>query len=165
MGIDYRTAYSAGQVVTLMMNQVGPGNWGPLALGGSGSSNVAQNIEQGYQGTISVGDYLTTETGLQTGPIRTAFNYLLNEGQNEDPGGTFDSHTLSDPRVLIVPMVDFGTAQGNSQVLVKGFAALWLVSVDSKDNVQTYFINEVAPGSKPSSSAQNYGAYKSVLIQ
>jgi hypothetical protein len=165
MGIDYRTTYSSGQIVMLMMNQVGPGNWGPLALGASGSSNVGQNIESGYQGSVSVGDYLTTETGVQTGPIQTAFHYLLDEGQSEDPGGTFADHTLSDPRVLIVPMVDFSTAQGNSQVLVKGFAALWLVSVDNKDNIRTYFINEVAPGSTPSSSATNYGAYKAVLIQ
>lgn len=36
IGIDYRTSYSAGQPVTLIQGQVGPGNWGPLALGGSG---------------------------------------------------------------------------------------------------------------------------------
>lgn len=35
IGIDYRTAYTSGQVVTLMQGQVGPGNWGPLALGGT----------------------------------------------------------------------------------------------------------------------------------
>lgn len=165
MGVDFQTQYSSGQVVTLMQNQVGPGDWGPLALGGTGASNLEQNIEYGYRGPVSVGDEVTTEPGQKVGPIRSAFNFLINEGQSEDPGGTFANHVFNDPRVLIVPMVDFSTAQGRSQVLVKGFAALWLVSVDGKDDIQTYFINQVAPGSIPDSNAPNYGAYKAVLIQ
>ncbi|MGA7762607.1 MAG: flp pilus-assembly TadE/G-like family protein [Candidatus Binataceae bacterium] len=165
IGIDYRTSYSSGQVVTLMQGQVGPGNWGPLALGGSGASNLSQNIEYGYKGSIATADLLTTETGMATGPVRSAFNFLINEGQSEDPGGTFASHTPTDPRVLIVPMVDFSSINGNSQVPVKGFAALWLVSVDSNDSIETYFIDQVAPGSSPNNNGTNYGAYEAVLIQ
>lgn len=165
MGVDFQTQYSSGQVVTLMQDQVGPGDWGPLALGGTGASNLEQNIEYGYQGPVSVGDEVTTEPGQKAGPIRSAFNFLINEGESEDPGGTFANHTFNDPRVLIVPMVNFSTAQGRSQVLVMGFAALWLVSVDGKDDIQTYFINQVAPGSTPDNNAPNYGAYKAVLIQ
>jgi hypothetical protein len=165
IGIDYRTLYSAGQVVTLMEGQLGPGNWGPLALGGIGASILAQNIEYGYQGSVSVGDSLTTETGVTTGPIRSAFNYLISEAQSEDAGGTFANHSPTDPRILIVPMVDFSSINGNSQVPVKGFAALWLVSVDSKNDIATYFIDQVASGSTPDVNAQNYGAYKAALVQ
>ena len=165
IGIDYRTPYSHGQSVTLMQGQVGPGNWGPLALGGSGASNLSQNIEYGYQGSVSKGDMVTTETGLAAGPIRSAFNYLINQGQSVDPGGTFTNHTFNDPRVLIVPMVNFSGINGNSQVPVKGFAALWLVSVNNKNDISAYFIEQVAPGSIPDTSADNYGAYKAVLVQ
>ncbi len=165
MGVSYDTQYSSGQVVQLMENQVGPGNWDPLALGGTGSSVLQQNIMNGYQGKIAVGDYVQTEPGVAAGPIRTAFNYLLNQGQVSDPAGTFANHAANDPRVLVVPMVDFSTAQGSSSVLVKGFAVLWLVSVDSKNNIQTYFINQVVPGGTPQGSANNYGAYTAVLIQ
>jgi Flp pilus assembly protein TadG len=165
MGVDFQTPYGAGQVVTLMQDKVGPGDWGPLALGGTGASNLAQNIEYGFRGPVSVGDLVTAEPGQKVGPIRSAFNFLINEGQSADPGGTFASHNFNDPRVLIVPMVDFSTAQGRSQVLVKGLAALWLVSVDNKNNIQTYFINQVAPGSTPDNTAPNYGAYKAVLIR
>jgi Flp pilus assembly protein TadG len=165
IGIDYRTQYSSGQVVTLLPGQVGAGNWGSLALGGTGSSILSQNIENGYQGRISVGDFIPTETGMATGPIQSAFNYRINEGQSLDSGGTFSSHTATDPRVLIVPMVDFSNINGSSQVPVKGFAALWLVSVDSHDDISTYFINQVAAGSTPDASATNYGAYKAVLVQ
>jgi hypothetical protein len=165
IGIDYRTIYSGGQVVQLQQGQVGPGNWGPLALGGSGASILSQNIENGYQGSIASGQLLTTQTGLAAGPIRSAFNYLISTGQSVDPGGTFASHTPSDPRVLIVPMVDFSSINGNSEVPVKGFAALWLVSVDDNQNIQTYFINQIAPGGSPDTTATNYGAYQVALIQ
>ncbi len=165
MGIDYRTQYSAGQVVTLMQGMIGPGNWDPLALGGTGASNLASNIEHGYQGQVTVGDWITTEPGVQAGPVRDAFQYLLDQGNSVDPGGTFANHTRNDPRVLIVPMVDFSNVNGSSQVPVKGFAALWLVSVDSKNDIETYFISEVAPRSTPNPSVQNFGAYKAVLIE
>jgi Flp pilus assembly protein TadG len=165
IGIDYRTGYSSGQVVTLIQGQVGPGNWGPLALGANGASNLLQNIEYGYQGSVATSDLVTTETGLAVGPIRSAFNFLINEGQSEDPGGTFASHTPTDPRVLIVPMVDFSNINGNSQVPVKGFAALWLVSVDNTNTIQTYFIDQVAPRSIPDIKGTNYGAFEAVLIQ
>ena len=167
IGIDYRTVYSSGQVVTLIQGQVGAGNWGALALGGSGASNLSQNIEYGYQGSIATGNTVTTETGLSVGPIRSAFNFLINEGQSEDPGGTFATHTPTDPRVLIVPMVDFSSINGNSQVPVKGFAALWLVAVNGQDTIQAYFINQVAPGSTPDTTgaSTNFGAFEAVLIQ
>ena len=165
IGVDYRTAYTSGQVVTLMEGEVGPGNWSPLALGGTGASNLEQNIEYGYKGSISVGDMLTTQPGLKAGPIKSGFDYLLSEGQSVDPEGTFASHTPTDPRVLIVPMVDFSSINGQSQVPVKGFAALWLVSVDNKNDIETYFINQVAPGSTPDGNVSNFGAYQVVFIQ
>ncbi|MGH7914200.1 MAG: pilus assembly protein TadG-related protein [Candidatus Binataceae bacterium] len=165
IGISYRTVYSGGQVVNLILGQIGPGYWGPLALGANGASNLSQNIQHGYPGSVSAGDLVTTETGEDTGPIRTAFRYLLSAGQNVDPNGTFATHTAADPRVLIVPMVDFGGINGNSQVPVMGFAALWLVDIDSQNNITSYFINQVAAGSTPDITATNYGAYKSVLSQ
>lgn len=163
IGIDYRTSYTAGQVVTLNEGMVGPGNWDPLALGGTGSSTMLNNIEDGYQGQISVGDQVLTDPGMATGPISTGFQYLLDEGISEDPSGTFSDHTINDPRVLIVPMVDFSAVNGSSEVPVKGFAALWLVGFGSGNQVETYFISQVAPKSTPSTTASNFGAYRAVL--
>jgi hypothetical protein len=45
-----------------------------------------------------------------------------------------------------------------------GFAELWLVSIDNKLTITTYFIQQVVSG-KPSATAQNYGAMDAVLIQ
>ncbi|HVB80979.1 MAG TPA: pilus assembly protein TadG-related protein [Candidatus Binataceae bacterium] len=165
VAIDYRQPYLAGQTVALTEGQVGPGNWGPLALGATGASVFQQNVEYGYQGSTAVGDWLATETGQMAGPTSSAFNFRINEGLSQDPGGTFSSHTLSDPRVLIVPMVNFSGINGSSQVPVMGFAALWLVSANNQNNIVTYFISQVAAGSKPVAGDNNYGVYQAVLIQ
>jgi Flp pilus assembly protein TadG len=162
-GIAYQTAYTAGQTVTLMQGQVGPGNWSALSLGATGASNYQNNIQSGYSGSISVGDYLSTETGVMNGPTQSGINYLLNAGANSDSGGTYSSHTLNDPRAVIVPMVDFSGINGSAQVPVKGFAELWLVSVNGNAQITTYFISQVAPGAIPSSTANNYGAYTVAL--
>lgn len=162
-GIDYRTSYTSGQVVTLDEGMLGPGNWDPLALGGTGSSTMLNNIEYGYQGQISIGDQVLTEPGMAMGPIRTGFQYLLDEGTTEDPSGTFSDHAVNDPRVVIVPMVDFSAVNGSSDVPVKGFAALWLVGLGSGNQVETYFISQVAPDSTPSTTASDFGAYRAAL--
>lgn len=164
IGINYLTSYTSGQVVNLSQG-VGPGNWSALAMGASGSSQWETNVENGYPGTVSVGGLVTTQTGIMAGPTKTAFEYLLNQGENVDPSGTFSSHTLNDPRVLLVPMVDFSAVNGNSQVPVKGFAALWLFSVNNKNDISAYFINQVMPNGAPDSNASNFGAYTAILTE
>ncbi|MBF6560916.1 MAG: hypothetical protein IVW56_11530 [Candidatus Binataceae bacterium] len=166
-GIAYQTSYTAGQTITLMQGQVGAGDWSALALGGTGATNYQSNIQNGYSGTVSVGNYLATETGVMNGPTQSGIDYLLNAGANEDPSGTYASHTLTDSRVAIVPMVDFSGINGSSQIPVKGFAELWLVSVNGSAQITTYFISQVAPGSLPSANAgaSNFGSYVPVLTQ
>jgi Flp pilus assembly protein TadG len=165
IGIDSRTTYSPGQTVTLMEGQIGPGNWGPLALGGSGASTFEANVENGYVGKVSIGDLLNTETGVMAGPTRSAFNARLSAGQTADPSGTYENHTLTDARVATVPMVDFANINGKSQVPVIGFAELWLVSMDNKENITTYFIKQVADGQPGSGEGCGFGACQVVLIR
>ena len=164
VGIDSRTTYTYGQEVSLLTGQYGPGNWGPLALAGSGASNFASNVQYGYAGTISVGQLLTTETGQMVGPTRNAFNARLTAGVNGFPNGTFANHSIDDPRVVTVPMINYANINGSSQVPVLGFAELWLVGMDSHETISTYFISQVAAGT-PSSTAPNYGAWQITLIK
>lgn len=164
VGIDSRTSYTYGQPVSLITGQYGPGNWGPLALGGTGASNFASNVQYGYVGQFSVGQMLATETGMMVGPTRSAFDARLTAGVNSDPGGTFANHSLNDPRIMTVPIVDYANINGNSQVPLLGFAELWLVGVDSHDTISTYFIKQVTNGT-PSAGAPNYGAWQVVLIK
>jgi Flp pilus assembly protein TadG len=140
IGIDSRTTYTYGQQVSLFTGQYGPGNWGPLALGGSGASNFPSNIQYGYVGTLSVGQLLATEPGQMVGPTRSAFKARLDAGAQTYPDGTFANHSINDPRIMTVPMVDFANINGSSQVLLLGFAELWLVGINSHETISTYFI-------------------------
>lgn len=164
IGIDSRTTYTYGQQVSLMTGQYGPGNWGALALGATGASNFAYNVQYGFSGFFKIGDWVTTETGLMSGPVRRSFDARLSTGFSEYPDGTFSNHTLDDPRVATVPMVDFANVNGQSQVQIMGFAELWLVGMDSYGTITAYFIQQVADG-EPSPNSVNDGAMQVVLIQ
>lgn len=118
IGLDATTPYQRDQPVILNYEQVGAGNWGSLALGANGGNNLRTNIANGYDGPVSIGDWVTTEPGEKVGPIDQGFNDRLTAGQNSDPSGTFSSHDLNDPRVITVPMVNWVNINGRSQVEV-----------------------------------------------
>jgi Flp pilus assembly protein TadG len=167
IGIQYSTSYTLGQSITLKQgggpSAWGPGNWGALALGGTGASTYSANIQSGYPGTVSLGDTLQTETGSMTGPTQSGFDARISAGLSVDPSGTFSDHSLTDPRAVLVPMVDFTSASGSSEVPVMGFAELWLVSDDSNGDITAYFIRAVVPGVQPAQAGSQYGTYMPVL--
>ena len=165
IGVDYRTALNYGQQVVLKQGQVGPGNWGPLALGGSGASVYKTNVEYGYGQVVTVGDMLNTETGNVVGPTSQAFNYRLSAGQTNYPSGTFQTHDLNDPRVMLIPLVNFSGINGSSQVPLKGFAMMWTVSEDQQGNITCYFIQQSIPHGVPDSTALSAGATTPILLQ
>ncbi|MGH7865319.1 MAG: TadE/TadG family type IV pilus assembly protein [Candidatus Binataceae bacterium] len=163
IGVQHNTVYTYGQQLTLNTG-VAPGNWHPLALGGNGASVYGNNIVNGYQGVIHVGDMLPTETGVMTGPTKSSFDTRIAAGLSQFPSDTFSNHSLNNPRVVVAPMVDFAGINGSSQVPVKGFAVLWLSSVASSGKAITaYFIKQTVPGSEPGSGGTNYGAYRAAL--
>jgi Putative Flp pilus-assembly TadE/G-like len=149
LGVDYRTNLNFGNVVQLKQGQVGAGNWDPLALGGNGASNYKTNIENGYSGKVSVGDMIGTEPGNVVGPTNAAFQYRISMGQNQFSTGTFQNHDLNDPRVMLIPVVDFSNINGNSQVPMMGFAMMWIVSVDGQGTITCYFIQQSVPNAQP----------------
>jgi hypothetical protein len=149
IGIDYRTNLNFGNVVQLKQGQVGAGNCAPLALGGNGASNYSTNIQNGYPGKVTVGDMLDTEPGNVVGPTSSAFQYRLSMGQNQFSTGTFQNHDLNDPRVMLILIVDFSNINGRSQVPTKGFAMMWIVSIDIQGTITCYFIQQSGPMRSP----------------
>jgi Flp pilus assembly protein TadG len=167
IGVDYRTPLNYGQQMVLKQGQVGAGNWGPLALGSSGGDAYRTNVEIGYGGVITAGDMLNTETGNVVGPTSQAFNYRLSAGLTGYPSGTFQTHDLNDPRVMLIPLVDFSGINGSSQVPVKGFAMMWVVSESGQGDITCYFIQQSIPQGVPdvSNTATSSGATTPVLLQ
>ena len=165
IGVDYRTTLNYNQQIVLKQGQVGAGNWGPLALGGSGGSNYKANLENGYSGVVTVNDMLNTETGNVVGPTSQGFSYRVSAGVTNYPSGTFQSHDLNDPRVMLIPLVDFSGINGNSQVPLKGFAMMWGVSEDQQGNITCYFIQQSIPQGVPDTAASDTGATTPILLQ
>jgi hypothetical protein len=99
------------------------------------------------------------------GPTNQAFNYRLSAGQTNYPSGTFQAHDLNDPRVMLIPMVDWSAINGRSQVPMKGFAMMWVVSLSGGGDITCYFIQQSMPSGIPDPSVANTGATTPVLLQ
>jgi Putative Tad-like Flp pilus-assembly len=140
IGLDWSTPYTFNQSIQLNQGQVGPGNWGSLALGGTGGSNERTNIANGYQGPLAINQWVDTEPGFKKGPVDQGFNDRISQAQSEFPGGTFDAHSPSDPRLIILPMVVWNSPNGRSQVEIMAFAALWVDSI-SGGTINAHFVD------------------------
>jgi Flp pilus assembly protein TadG len=164
IGLSIQTTYSFGQSITLHQGGVGPGNWDGLALGCVGAACFAANLALGYAGTITVGDILASEPGKKVGPTQTGIDGRVAAGIAADPGGTWSDHSLTDPRVGIVPVVDWTGCNGRCSVPVKGFAAVWINGASGSD-ISAVFIGALAVGAVPSQTGANFGTYQAVLTQ
>ena len=152
IGLDSNTTYADGSQIVLQQGQLGPGNWDLLALGATGGNNLRTNIANGYNGMITVGDWLTTEPGKKVGPVDQGFQDRLDSAASVDPTGTYSSHALTNPRVMILPVVDWEHQNGRSQTQLKAFATVWLDSYNG-GKVTVHFISQVIANSFGSASA------------
>ena len=168
IGLPSDQTYKEGVPYQLKLSQVGPGNWEPLALGGTGASTFEQNLEWGYNASmpVSVGDMLTTEPGEMVGPARKGADARLSRstwmGSTPPTGDNFDP---TDSRVVLVPLVDFGGVQGRSQGPVIGFVTMWIESVDNKGTLTMYLLSGVSGNSQGGSGAPATTGYAVSLVQ
>jgi hypothetical protein len=157
IGLDSNTTYTDGMQLNLQQGQVGPGNWDLLALGATGGANLRSNIANGFNSMITVGDWVTTEPGKKVGPVDQGFQDRLDNAASVDAAGTYLSHTLNDPRVMILPVVDWQHQNGRSSVQVKAFASVWLDSYN-KGQVTVHFISQVIANSFGDPTAPYFGS-------
>lgn len=171
LGIDWNDGnpYPTNSPMTLHPGMVpGPGNWQSLVLGSSPGTNAfINNVENGYNGTLAVGDMITTLTGNDPHNIALAINYRINEAM-QDPTYSTDTssnYLVSDPRLMLVPMVNFAGINGSSQVPLMGFAEVWVNSVGSDGSINVTFLDAVPGAGSGSATAPNFGAYTPELTQ
>lgn len=169
IGLQSSTSYSYNTAVQLAYNgtssagQWGPGNWGYLQLGSPGGMTLRQNIADGYSGPLQVNNWVNSQTGLQIGNGGNGLQDRIDAGVASDPSGTFSSHTLTDPRVIFVPMVDWNSPNGTSGVQIVGFASLWLDSVNGTQ-ISAHFISQVAPESLPNTGSPYAGTLGAPIL-
>jgi Flp pilus assembly protein TadG len=163
VGLDSRTVYTDSTQINLQQGQLGPGNWDLLALCGVGGATLRSNIANGANAMMSVGDWITTEPGKKVGPVDQGFQDRLDAAASVDPTGTYSSHALTNPRVMILPVVDWQHPNGRSSVQVMSFASVWLDSY-SKGQVTVHFISQVIANSFGSPSAPYFGSRGSPML-
>jgi Flp pilus assembly protein TadG len=168
IGLDSTTTFTLGQAITLHNGNCGAGCWDGLALksadnGNSGGNAFRQNLGSGCACTVNVGDTLSSEPGAKVGPIDQGVSDRVAAGQASDPSGTWSSHTLSDARVTVVPVVNWAGCNGNCSVPVVGFAEIWISGTSGSD-ITAVFIRQVAAGT-PGTGGTNMGAVHAQLTK
>jgi hypothetical protein len=101
--------------------QLAPGNYGALALGGSGAKTYLSNILNGYN-SLSVGQVVPSETGNIKGPTETGINERLESIQ-----------------YVRLPVVTEFT-NGKTDVEVTAFLSFKLVGTDGSGGVTAQYL-------------------------
>jgi hypothetical protein len=120
--------YVYGDLVTLK-EDAGDGyngNYGPVALGGKGASVFRINTLYGYEGTISVGDYIDTEPGNMASVAMDIQNYINSEQS------TYDNFPRDSIRAWVIPIVDTFDINGRGQIKVVGFGKFFVEDVQGQ---------------------------------
>lgn len=122
LGIDEAIPLEFNKQYKLKVDQteVDTGNFGVLALGGTGASTYEENLRNGYNSEIGTGDILGTQTGNIAGKTRTVINELV----QRCPYSPGDAILRNCSRVLLVPVYKPHYISTNQlkEVKITGFA-------------------------------------------
>lgn len=124
------------------------GNFGAMALGGTGAAVYRNNLKYGYNSVIRIGDWLTTETGNMPSPTEEGIDYVMNSCTHT-PKCTIENFEPDCPRVITIPVVDTLEVNGRNEVQVTGFARFLVSGYQKNDGhleVVGYFIESVSDG-------------------
>ena len=99
------------------------GNYGAVALGGRGADIFRANALHGYNGTISVGDLIDTETGNMAGATSAIRTYINSENS------TFEDFPRDSIRLWTSPLIDTLELDGRDEVEVVGFGQFYVEEV------------------------------------
>ncbi len=141
--------FTFGQFYDLKLGDGINGNYGALALGGTGAANYQENLRHGYGGWIRIGQELLTEPGNMAGPTKTAIEGRI-QACLHHPACTFDHFVSGCPRVMKAPITS-PFPNGRGEVTILGFAAFFLEGFSDQDEsvqgrfVRMYTAGEVEP--------------------
>lgn len=138
------------------------GNYGALALGGNGASVYRNNIINGYQGTLQIGDKVSTEPGNMSGPTNQGIS-----GRVGNSSSVFPPTDLSSPRIGTIPVVDTLDVNGRKEVTIVGFAKFFIEDCGGAGNnawVKGRFMEISQPGDITTQAGHYFGAYNVRLV-
>lgn len=158
-GETYTLKYGGGDGTT--------GNYGALALGGTGASNYRDNLKNGYNAhAIKIGDRIETETGNMNGATYDGVRYILDSDMNVH-GDDLSQLEHGCPRIIKIPIVDSINVSGRSEVTVVGFAAFFLEDVKKRGgntDIKGKFLKKISEG-EIDENGVGYGLFGTKLIE
>lgn len=158
--VDQTLVYGSSYVLKEGAGGGTSGNYGLLALGGTGSRVVENNIISGYDNSLQVGDYVDTEPGNKNGPVSSSVQSLIDSCRHT-PRCTYQSYQPDCPRIITVVIVDTLDVSGRKQVRIDGFASFFLEDVDQDaaghTEIKGRFIKNVIADGDTSDSQVDYG--------
>lgn len=161
-GQDYTLKYDSGDAKQ--------GNFGALALGGTGASVYRENMKKGYNGWLEVGMKVSTETGNMAGPTNQGLTYRIQSDYGRPDCENMETAGRKCARYLLVPIIDSLDVNGRKEVEVVGFAAFYMKDLKVYENKQVseikgQFIRTVYPGEiAETDDPEEFGLYSTKLI-
>lgn len=166
LGIDDSIPLVFGQEYRLKVDEteVDTGNFGILALGGTGSNTYEMNLKYGYQDEIKVGSIIDTQTGNVVGKTKAG----VQERINQCPYPVGETYHRDCARVILIPVYTPYNVEVHQvkQVKITGFAYFYISAPmdDFDKTIRGFFIKRAGTGfNEP--NAGNNGAYSIRLTE
>lgn len=137
------------------------GNYGAVALGGTGTDTLLYNALYGYDGTVSIGDIIYTEPGNMASIINPLKFYV------DSFTDTFENHERGTDRIWTIPLFESMEVGGRDGIVVTGFAQFFVEGVQKKAGkaeITGRFIQYVTNGDIDS-SIENKGTLGMKLVE
>ncbi|MGG2025716.1 pilus assembly protein TadG-related protein [Gottfriedia sp. S16(2024)] len=160
-----KSAVPAGKELKCESTGQNKGNCGYLDLNGSGSNGLADGIINGSNVAID-NEFAETETGQKWGPVKDAFQFLIDSDINKPQCQSAATADNSCKRVIFVPIIDsLDYAAGKSTVKIVGLAAYWIEGITNQKEIKGQFIKMVGPGEIGSIGIGEYNLYGIKLVE
>ena len=131
------------------------GNFGPLAIDGTGASVYWDTIVHGSRRLIRVGDLVDTETGNMNGPTKQGLRDLIgndsttfSQAVSMDTSGNMSILLPGCPRLVLVPIITQLPSGGRQEVRIVGFAQVFITDFGGGGNdswVKAIFVRVLNP--------------------
>lgn len=162
-GHSYTLKKGAGDAYT--------GNYGALALGGTGSTTYKNNLMYGYNVDLKIGDLVSigedfdTEPGNMSGPTYEGVRYLIDKDTHEHPD--LNNIEANCPRLITIPVIDSFDVEGRSTVKIMGFAKFFLDDVEytgGQTEISGRFVRALEEG-KIGDTGYDFGLFGVKLVE
>ena len=127
LGVE-KLAYAYGDQIVLK-EDAGDGiygNFGSIALGGTGGSVYTQNLLYGFNGEVKIGDLIPTEPGNKASAVNQLKTFLAGAPEN------FSNYTSNSTRLWTLPLIESYDPNGRENLKVVGFAKFFIEDIISR---------------------------------